>query len=236
MADPSPDTCELIRACCDPQNTAAWREFIRCFHKLIAGTVLRTCARWGEYSSNVADDLVQETYLKLCADYCRLLREFQHRHPNAIYGYIKEIAANIVNDHFRAIHAEKRGGGKAPEEITEGQYAAAPGQSGSSHDIEQKVLLAEVDRFLERCTQGETGQRDRLVFRLYFRQNFTAKAIAALPDLKLTVKGVESLIFRLIRCLRVETARTRQKAKAANATNSEKGFSPDKTSLQGEST
>lgn len=233
MADPSRDTCELIRACCDPQNAAAWREFVQKFHKLIAGVVLRTCARWGERSPNVADDLVQDTYLKLCAENCRLLKEFENQHPNAIYGYIKVMAANIVNDHFRAVHAEKRGGGKAPEEITEGQCATEPSQSGSRHAIERDVLLAEIDRCLERCAQGETAQRDRLIFRLYYRQKFTAKEIAALPEVGLTVKGVESAIFRLTGLVRAEIASAKRRAKAAGV---EKGFSQGKPSLQGEST
>lgn len=232
MADPSRDMCELIRACCDPQNAAAWRQFVHEFHKLIAGVVLRTCARWGERSPNVADDLVQDIYLKLCAENCRLLKEFQNRHPNAIYGYIKVVAGNIVNDHFRAVHAEKRGGGKPPEEITEGQYAAEPRQSGSCQAIERDVVLAEIDRCLERCTQGETAERDRLIFRLYYRQKFSAKEIAALPDVELTVKGVESAIFRLTRLVREQIAGANRRSRAAG----EKGFSQTKASLQGEST
>src|SRR5215467_4542727 len=103
MSYSSQDTGELVRACADPRNAAAWQEFIHRFQKLIAGVVLRTCERWGEYSPNIADDLIQEVYLKLCDNNCRILVEFQRLHENAIYGYIKVIAANLVNDHFRAV-------------------------------------------------------------------------------------------------------------------------------------
>ena len=210
MSYNSQDTCELIRACADPRNSAAWQEFIRRFHKLIAGVVMRTCARWGEYPSNAADDLIQETYLKLSADNGRLLLDFQSQHPDAIYGYLKVVTANVVNDHFRARNAEKRGGGASTEEITSIQCPSECDHAGSLSTIERQVLLNEIDNRLERCTQGEFGERDRLIFRLYYRQGFSAKAIAALPDLELTVKGVESAILRITRLLRDEIQQTGQ--------------------------
>src|SRR5215469_2715748 len=210
MSYSSQDTRELIRACADPRNSDAWQEFIRRFQKLIAGVVLRTCARWGEYSSEAVDDLVQETYLKLCADNCRLLQEFQCQHPDAIFGYLKVVTANIVNDHFRALHAEKRGRGVAPEEISGIQCASDCDGLGGLSTIQREVLLGEIDACLERCTQGESGERDRLIFRLYYRHGFSAKAIATLPDLGLNVKGVESVIFRITKLVRAEINQTRE--------------------------
>lgn len=237
MSYSSQDTCDLIRACADPRNSDAWREFMRRFQKLIAGVALRTCARWGEYSSEAVDDLIQETYLKLCADNGRLLLEFQSQHPDAIFGYLKVITANIVNDHFRALHAEKRGGGVRPEEISSIQCASDCDQLGSLSTIQREVLLGEIDACLERCTQGESGERDRLIFRLYYGPSgFSAKAIAAMPDLGLTVKGVESAILRITRLVRAEINRQSkedEKAKKAVATD-EKGIPEEKTSLKGE--
>lgn len=210
MSYNSQDTCELIRACTDPRNSAAWQEFIARFQKLIAGVAMRTCERWGEYSSNAVDDLVQETYLKLSAGNAKLLRDFQSQRPDSIYGYLKVVTTNVVNDHFRARNAEKRGGGASTEEITSIQCASECDHAGSLSAIERQVLLNEIDNRLERCTQGEFGERDRLIFRLYYRQGFSAKAIAALPDLELTVKGVESAILRITRLLRDEIQQTGQ--------------------------
>ncbi|HEY6348220.1 MAG TPA: sigma-70 family RNA polymerase sigma factor [Candidatus Angelobacter sp.] len=236
MSYDSQDTCELIRACADPRNSAAWQEFIRRFHKLIAGVAMRTCARWGEYSGGAADDLVQDTYLKLCADNCRLLLEFQGPHPDAIFGFIKVVTANIVNDHFRALHAEKRGGGVNPEDINSVQCATDCDQSGSLSAIQRAVLLGEIDHCLERCTQGESGERDRLIFRLYYGPcGFSAKDIAALPDVKLTVKGVESAILRITRLVRADVNRQAKEKAKAQAATAEKGISEEKPSLKGES-
>jgi RNA polymerase sigma-70 factor (ECF subfamily) len=52
---------------------------------------------------------------------------------------------------------------------------------------------------VERITETE---RDKLVFLLYYRQGFTAKAIAELPGIQLSEKGVESCLLRLTRHLR----------------------------------
>ena len=239
MSYSSQDTCELIQACADPRNSQAWEEFIRRFQKLIAGVVLRTCARWGEYSSQAVDDLVQETYLKLCADNGHLLLDFQSQHPDAIYGYLKVVTANIVNDHFRALHAEKRGGGVSPEDITGIQCVSDCDELRSLSAIEREVLLGEIDVCLQRCTQGESEDRDRLIFRLYYGPcGMTAKEIAALPEVKLsikTVKGVESAILRITRQVRAEMAKRAQlDAEAEKATSEEKGSSEEKPSLKGE--
>lgn len=237
MSYGSQDTCELIRACADPRNSAAWQEFIRRFHKLIAGVVMRTCARWGEYPSNAADDLIQETYLKLSADNARLLRDFQSQQPDSIYGYLKVITANVVNDHFRARNAEKRGGGVNPEEINSIQCASECDQAGIWSAIERQVLLGEIDDCLERCTQGDKAERDRLIFRLYYRQGFSAKAIAAIPEVELkNVKGVESAILRITRLVRAEIKKqSKPVEKAEAAAAAEKGISQEKASLKGES-
>src|SRR6266853_1017087 len=115
MPDSSTPPGELIRACSYAADTPAWEEFIRRFHPMIAGVALRTARHWGEVSPQIVDDLVQETYLKLCCDSCRLLREFESRHPDAIYGFLKVVTANVVHDHFKAVRATKRGAGKEGE-------------------------------------------------------------------------------------------------------------------------
>jgi len=246
MSNDSQDISALLRACADPCNSAAWQEFIARFHKLIAGVALRRCARWGASSPDVVDDRVQDTYLKLSADNARLLRDFQSQRPDGIYGYLKVITGNVVNDHFRALHSEKRGGGVTPEDITGNQCPSECEQPGSLSAIEHQVLLSEIDTFLQRCAQGESGERDRLIFRLYFGPcGLSAKEIAALPDLKLTVKGVESAILRITRLVRAEINRpARQEEKKqeekkedkaeAAAAAAEKGISQEKPSLKGE--
>ncbi len=200
FAQLSPES--LIEMCIDGE-VAAWEEFMRRYQRLIAGVVFRTAQKWGEASSTTLDDLVQETYLKLCADDYRLLRAYDPKHPDAIYGYLKVISANIVHDRFKALHSEKRGGSQIVEDVTILENRSGDSDvSGSEHAMEREILLREIDAHLSASLSGETADRDRTIFWLYYRQGFTTKAIASLPTIGLTMKGVESTIFRVTKMIR----------------------------------
>jgi RNA polymerase sigma-70 factor (ECF subfamily) len=67
------------------------------------------------------------------------------------------------------------------------------------NSIEDQILLQEIEDLVNRITDTD---RDKLVFLLYYRQGFTARAIADLPGIQLSEKGVESCILRLTRQLR----------------------------------
>jgi RNA polymerase sigma-70 factor, ECF subfamily len=193
----------VIAACLDTGDQAAWQEFVRRFHGLIATVALRTARHWGEDSPQILDELVQETYLKLCANDYRLLRSFRSKHPDAIYGYVKVLTANLVHDQFKALHSQKRGGGMPTETIEEQDPHQALVPSRSHVDtIERTVLLAQIDACLRETEKGPNACRDRHIFWLYYRVGLPASAIAALPTIGLSTKGVESTILRLTRLVR----------------------------------
>src|SRR5436309_2823367 len=111
-------TDELLRQCLANADADAWSEFVKRFHKVIAGVAIRVSAGRDD-TPLTADDLVQDVLLKLCADNCRLLRNFKPSGPDSLYGYIKVVTVNIVNDFLRARIAIKRGSGVDAEPITE---------------------------------------------------------------------------------------------------------------------
>jgi RNA polymerase sigma-70 factor (ECF subfamily) len=194
---------ELVAVCLDTGDEAAWQEFVLRFHGLIATVALRTARRWGQGSPQVLDDLVQETYLKLCADDYRLLRSFRAKHPDAIYGYVKVLTANLVHDHFKSLHSQKRGGGAKTETIED--QVPRKGLASSRSDantIERTVLLGQIDACLLEAEKGPNACRDRHIFWLYYRLGLPATAIAGLPTIGLSTKGVESTILRLTRLVR----------------------------------
>jgi len=198
----------LIQACVK-RDAAAWEEFMRRYHRLIAGVVCRTTQKWGESSPATMDDLIQEIYLKLCADDYRLLRAYDPKHPDAIYGYLKVITANVVHDRFKASHSEKRGGDQIVEELTTIENRSGVEEaSGSKHAMEREILIREIEADLNASLSGDTADRDRTIFWLYYRQGFTTKAIASLPAIGLTVKGVESTLFRITKLLRTRMVET----------------------------
>lgn len=196
---------ELVRACAGSKDECAWSELIRRFHGVIAAAVLRTARRWGEPSRAQLDDLIQDTYLKLCEDDCRLLRSFQPRHQDSIYGFLKVVAANVVHDHFKGVRAIKRGAGQT---IAIGDRETEPVKielktSPDSFDaITKRVQLEQIDKILRLVTAGKDQGRKCTIFWLRHRQGLTASEIAAIPSIGLTTEGVESVLMRLAAMIR----------------------------------
>jgi RNA polymerase sigma-70 factor (ECF subfamily) len=184
---------EVVKACLDSPSAAAWETFVRCFQPTIASGVIAVLRQRNlRPEPSLVDDLIQETYFKLCRDGCKVLRAFKWQGDNSIFAYIKVVAITCSRDHFRAHSAQKRGN----ELEVHGTDAEAVSSTGS---MEKDLLLGEMERHLERRVESV---RDRNIFWLYYRQGFNAREIAALPNVDLTAKGVESLLFRLTKLLR----------------------------------
>lgn len=199
---PSISIEQLVRRCCASGDIEAWEEFVRRFHRQIATVVLRTSSRLGDCSAQTVDDLIQETYLKLCRSNFQILREFEERHPNAFLGYLKVLAANVVRDHFKSSHAHKRGIQVSHELVDSVTPTSSLISANSPEGIERTVLLQQIQAHLDECVSGPEQERNRRIFWLYYRAGLTASAIANLPGIGLTTKGVESLILRVTRELR----------------------------------
>jgi RNA polymerase sigma-70 factor, ECF subfamily len=191
---------ELVQACAAcTDDEQAWAEFIRRFQVVIAAAVLRTAHHWCEPSRSQLDDLVQDTYLKLCENDCRLLRTFKPLHDDSIYGFLKVVAANVVHDHFKAALAVKRGANQ-PEAIIETEpIRSAPVQAGvdSFAIVNHHHQLEKIDKILNQVTSGKDAERKRTIFWLRHRQGLTASEIASIPSIGLTTEGVESVLMRL---------------------------------------
>jgi RNA polymerase sigma-70 factor, ECF subfamily len=194
---------ELIRACVETSDAEAWGEFVARFQRPISLSIRRTACQWGKDPTQFVDDLLQETYVKLCVDKCRLLLDFAQQHPDdAVLAYIKTIASNVTHDHFKSHHSQKRGAGETDQLLEGFDPAAQSGSLGGSEAMDHAVLLKQIDNQLQNCAAGSNQERDCLIFWFYYLQGMSAKAIAALATIKLTAKGVEAVIFRLTRCVR----------------------------------
>jgi RNA polymerase sigma-70 factor (ECF subfamily) len=185
---------ELIKSCLHTSSEEAWRQLVRQFQPLIASVVLRICRRHGSHYASLVDDLVQETFLRLCRDDSKVLRQFEFRHEAAVFGFIKVVAGSVANDHFRSLNTQKRAGEFAVEaEVLEQTAVAA--DSGA----EKQMLFRQFEQYLQ---HAEVSERDRNVFWFYYRQGFTAVEIASLPGVELSAKGVESCLLRLVKVVR----------------------------------
>jgi RNA polymerase sigma-70 factor (ECF subfamily) len=196
----------LVRRCATSPSPEAWQEFVRRFHRLIATVTLRTAGRLGDASRQTVDDLIQETYLKLCADNFRILRTFEQQHPEAFTGYVKVLTANVVRDHFKSLHTQKRGAGQLEQIEEDFVPPTAADTAGSPQSIERAVLILELTRHLDLCLAGPDRDRNRRIFWLHYRAGLSARAIAGLPSIRLSAKGVESILMRLTKDLRQRMA------------------------------
>lgn len=206
---------ELVRACAESGNAEAWEEFVRRFRLVIGSAVRRIAYRYGTPNDAVIDELIQDTYLKVCNDHCRMLRDFKPQHPDAFYGMLKVTAANLAHDYFR----------RPRPPVTDVDPFIPDSHSGPA-SIEREILLREIADILSEIS-SPSAARDREIFWLYYRQGFTANAIAAIPGCKLSTKGVESILHRLTSYVRQGLVEKKPNASKAKARS--EGISPSNT-------
>lgn len=189
---------ELIAVCASESSEEAWIEFWRRSLPAITNVVTKTVRRFGKVSGDLVDDLIQDVYLKLCTNNFRILRNVEILHESSFFGLLKVVAANTVQDYFRSAHSSKMGGGHEPvlleSDLVLPKHAPS---SVASSDPERRVLLGEIDTILKTLSHKPNFKRDYAIFWLYFREGLPAKEIAELPDIKLSVKGVERVLHRL---------------------------------------
>jgi len=187
---------ELLHVCLGSGAQEQWREFVRRTQPLIASVIMNTIRRWKEPAPSLVDDLIQDTYVKLFANDRKALRSIKNEYENTIFGYLKVVASNVVRDHFRQPE------NKADE--VEPSDSVLPVPSDGNDRLEFAHLKDRVEALLEHFSSSETYERDVAIFWCFYEQGYTAKEISLLPNIGLTVKGVEAVLLRLTRFLREE--------------------------------
>jgi RNA polymerase sigma-70 factor, ECF subfamily len=185
---------QLVQECAERPTPEAWEEFIRRFHRLIAAMVMRTLRLYGRSDPDLLKELVQDVYLKLCVDDRAVLKRFKPLHENAFLGYLKKLTANLVLDYIRKYFPQD----DKTDQLDDGHPQA------DQESMEREIFFNKIDAILRKRGNGPEQKKERAIFWLYFRHGMTAKEIASIPGMKLTVKGIESCIFRLIVYIRKE--------------------------------
>ncbi len=157
------------------------------------------------HAPSEANELVQEIFLKLTACQKSLPASLPDGEAEA-RAYLACLAANASRDWFRVRGAAKRG------------YAATTTLDDSSRNIEKalgrnasldrEVLIREIEELLP------SSQRERTIFRLFYRQGFSASEIAQIPAIQLSTKGVESVLTRLSKSIREKLQQAKGKSSA----------------------
>lgn len=87
-----------LLALCRKGDETAWATLYNSFRPLVAAEI----RRW-QVGGAVAEDLIQDVFLRLVTGIDRI------REPLALVAYLRAAARHAVIDHFRRIHATKRG-------------------------------------------------------------------------------------------------------------------------------
>ncbi len=181
----SPTVADLWKRYRREPGDGSWETLVRALTPIFRRIVGRVSR---QYYANPADteDALQESMLKLS----------QRRDVapgEAVEAYFKAMAANAAHDFFRAQRAVRRDQRRdVPLDSLTFLLSAGDAERG----LDRALLIRQIDGMLP------ADDRDRAVFWLYYRQGLTAKEIASIPAVGLTVKGVESLIFRLTSLVR----------------------------------
>jgi len=183
----------ICRRCLRAADAQAWAELIVCLQPLFARIAYRVTSQWACANAHDIDDIIQDAFLKLGANSGAALDRLPLDDEDRTLACLKVIAANAARDFCKARYAAKRDAGKTVNSESQVDMVAA---LGAEQGVETGILLREVNAVLP------FDRRERAIFWLYYRQGFTAREIAAMAGVGLTVKGVESLIYRLTREVR----------------------------------
>lgn len=182
---------EAFRRWAETRTEHHFQEFLQLAEFSIRGSIRRVLAsRAGD--RDLVADLMQETYLKLCAANGSSLLALRNSTPLGVVAYLRAVAHNTATDYFRSQLALRRSGQLNHVSLDEANPKAFAIDNGST---ERALLLDKVRRCLE---ERSKKTRDRAIFWLYFRQGQTTKAIASTPAVNLSQKGVESVLRQLI--------------------------------------
>jgi len=184
---------QIWQRCCEnPADGGAWEELLRRILPRLGQIIARTVSRCGMHEKADVDDLLQD----ICLKFYQLTKSSTELpvEENALEAYFRAMAANVARDWIRRRFADKRDMGLTKSIDDSLRPLAEQLYAGKTR--EREVLIRELAALLE------GSERDRTVFWLYYRQGFTGTEIAAIPAVGLSVKGVESLIYRMTATLR----------------------------------
>lgn len=197
----------LVRDCGLSTDPTAWTEFVDTFNRRIVAAVIRERRRRGlatdPSAADAVSDLVQDVYLRLLANDRRALREFRGESEIAVYAYLARIVRAAVGDRTRRDSSQKRsarivpldggvdGEGSAPLS----ELLAADGGSSPDRQMRERAVPR---RLRELLAAGgvPNPERDALVFELHVLEGLSAREIAGIPALDLSLSAVEGVLRR----------------------------------------
>lgn len=211
---------ELVDLCAqEPWNRKAWLEFYNRFDERIWLVIYRECKALGIIKQDAqfqetVKDLVQDVYVKLTDNNCRALKNFVGASENSIYTYLGIIAKNVVRNYHIKISAQKRP--SSQKLIDDAINISERGEkilvrdvgnlsySGVEEEFSIVILKEEIDEILDKILKSKDKDRNKLIFKLYFYEGFSAEEIASRFKFNLSAKRIRNLVTEIKKKLRQE--------------------------------
>lgn len=181
--------------------------FVRATRGLFTAIAWRVANQFGGCTPDQIEDHVQDIYLKLLAN-GRSILESMPSNPESAQSYLRIAAANVCRDAWKA----KNAGRRAHERTVPFSSVECHVMQLSVPDVDRQLLFQRADKLI-------TDKREKTIFHLYFEQGYSALEISQVPAFKLSVKGVESLIFRITTKLRTELAPQKKEGNSSAASS-----------------
>ena len=178
----------LLRECLDTGSAGAWERFIAAAKPVVASSVAAAIRRWNRDRSEL-DDLIQDTFVRLCAANYRVLRNFRGQDTAALNAYLRTIAASVAADRFRADRVR-------PISLDDPDSSTPVPDDRPAREIERHLLFDRIRKCL-----ATSARRDQWIFWLYHRDGMAPQEIASLPSAKIGRSGVETLVYRLTKAV-----------------------------------
>jgi RNA polymerase sigma-70 factor, ECF subfamily len=199
VADIPPN--KLVQICAYSAQAPEWEQFVRSVTPAVVLSARRVGEIWGDSSAATIHEILQEVFVKLCEDDRRILRDFEDRGLESFFKLIRLVTTSVGTDHFRRLHADKRGGGFSSVALESDGPRADIMDRKATESVELPSLIAQLDGLLL-LYPAKVSRRDRILFWLHYNQGMPAEAISRIPSIGLSAKGVESALLRLTRLLK----------------------------------
>jgi RNA polymerase sigma factor (sigma-70 family) len=175
---------ELLDYFLRTQDQGAWAEFTERTRRTVRGRCASILGR--RKTEELLDDLEQDAYLKLVANDYKVLRSFTWTDENAIFRYVRVVAAGAALDWLRRNRSEL-------DPLEDDYPVPAP-----PNRADQAILWTEILQALKTFAYAKDFERDLAIFKLFYRWGYTAPEIANLPSINLPVKKVENTLQKLV--------------------------------------
>ena len=203
----------LIKKCAESlENQSTWLEFIRRFDRHIKLSVLRAYRLLSinlsqrEILNEDIRDLVQEVYIRLVKNNCKVLKRFKPKYDHALYGYLSIICASVVKDFFKKFSRLKRrvyieSIDERPTIIQKNKLItnSMPSFIGSNPEkrVIAKDLLQKVKSHFNSANSTKENRRKELLFQLYFIHGMSIKDISRIKGLNISHSNANIIIWRM---------------------------------------